>query len=108
MKIGCLQLLWGTENHRTILKFDKRLSDLDVKRIKEYVSGGYHTHRNHPKKGKPSANQVFNVAPPKSENSRHTPEELDRLIEVVRDANSPSPKEGKDNREWEETVLRGK
>ncbi len=42
MKLWKLQILWGEEKHRTVLRFDRNLSRLDVERIQRYISGYYH------------------------------------------------------------------
>ncbi len=67
MKIWKLQLLWGEEKHRTVLRFDRNISRLDVERITKYVNGGYHIHKD------PKRKLLQNTDPPKIE------EENDKL-----------------------------
>lgn len=64
MKIWKLQILWGTEKHRTELRFDRNLSRLDIERITKYVNGGYHIHKD---PGKRAKKPLFNLPPPKEE-----------------------------------------
>jgi len=94
MKIGRLHIIWeGRE--KTVVVYPGRLSRLDLAKITQYLLGGFHIHKN------PRKKPLFNLPPPKEEEKedeshatlpRHTPEKLDRLIEVVREANSSPPK----------------
>ncbi len=109
MKIKKLHIFW-TDN--TIWKFPRRLSHLEVARVTKLLTGGFHVHANPRKKplfnlppakeenkcqpetcagqcqGMNSKPECPNVLNEEDENHaalpRHTPEELDRLIEVVR------------------------
>lgn len=123
MKIGRLHIILEKEND-LITKAGRKLSKVDLDRIKKYIDGGYHFVRR--SKGRKPKVPLFIQPPPKEEDKcrpetcagqcqgmnsraecpnvleeddeshavlpRHTPEELDRLIEVVREANSPESK----------------
>lgn len=75
MKLGKLRIYFGKRNSWTdfeTLIAERELSALDKQRIVDYLSGKYSFVRKR-----------------KERKSRHTPEELDRLIERVRELNSP-------------------
>ncbi len=68
MKIWKLQILWGEEKHRTVLRFDRNISRLDVERITKYVNGGFHIHAN------PKRKLLQYTDPPKIEEESCQPE----------------------------------
>ena len=93
MKIGKLHIYWERENE-SVRRYEKRLSKVDDERLNKYISGGYHLHKN------PKRKLLQNLPPPKKEEKeneshaalpRYTPEELNRLIDRVRKAESPEP-----------------
>lgn len=95
MRIGKFYVFWeGREDN--IVRFNRKLSRLDLERIDKYLDGGFHIHANPHKKDKKdkapplTAEELQNLLKETADEfPRHTPEELDRFIEKVREANSP-------------------
>ena len=94
MKIWKLYFFWEGKQDN-IIRFGRKISRLDLERIDKYLNGGYHIHKD---PGKRPKKPLFNLPPPKEEEKedeshaalpRHTPEELDRFIEAVREVESP-------------------
>ncbi len=100
MKIWKLHIYWGDDDlvdFVSIMLFGRIMSRLDLERIKKYANGGFHVHRNPRKKeekikGPPlTVEEIGTMVTDmgKQDEPRHTPEELDRLVEAVRKVESP-------------------
>lgn len=60
MKIGKLYIFWEGKQDN-IIRFNRKLSRLDLERIDKYLDGGFHVHKN------PKKKPLFNLPPPKEE-----------------------------------------
>ena len=91
MKIWNLYIFWEGRNDN-IIRFNRKLSPLDLKRIDKYLDGTHHIHGNPGKRTKKAplrTPEEINTMITDMGKPRHTPEELDRLVEVVREENTP-------------------
>lgn len=57
MKIGRLHIYWQRENNQ-IIKIPRKLSRLDEERIRKYLAGDHHIHRNPSRKKKIQVEQL--------------------------------------------------
>ncbi len=64
MNIGRFYILWKREDD-LVVKAGRKLSKVDLDRIKKYIEGGYHFVRK--SKGRKPKVPLFNLPPPKEE-----------------------------------------